>query len=342
MFLFDNKKNIHLKFNKITFQSNYITDFFDFFDFRSDAELDVIKLDNEDFAGYISRFITKNIILELSQRNCLMKFNARIPKHWLFAIPIQSNPIFYTNNYYVKDNYIAIASPNVEFSGVQTRFSNRFQLYIKKEYLNEVCQTLHLPEIKQFQKDTHSSISVFRCSPEKQSYIKKFCLQLYQIGFNTKFQNSSQKRILFGLKAIQRQIEENIVQNLLVALAEAKDIKPKKVFYKRISILQQAEEMMNNGLKYDLKISDICQELGVSNRTLEYIFKDFYQISPKAYFKQLRLNALHQSLQQKSNNIVISELAEEFGFFHRGQLAKDYSQIFGELPSKTLQKNQYN
>ena len=338
MFLFDNKQNIHLECNQINFQSNYIADFFAFFAFRSDAELDVIKLDDEDFEGYISRFITNNIILELSQRNCLMKFNAIIPKHWLFAIPIQSNPIFYNNTYYMKDNYIAIVSPNAEFSGVQSCFSNRFQLYITEEYLNKLSQTLHLPEIQQFHQDTHSSISVFRCSLEKQYYLKQSCLQLYQIGFSAKFQNSSQKRISFGLKAIQRQIEEDIVQNLLLALAEAKDIKPKKVFQKRTSILKQAEEMMNNGIKYDLKISDICQELGISKRTLEYIFKDFYQISPKAYFKQLRLHALYQSLKDKSKNIIISELAQEFGFFHRGQLAKDYAQIFGELPSKTLQK----
>lgn len=87
-----------------------------------------------------------------------------------------------------------------------------------------------------------------------------------------------------------------------------------------------------NNLTADITIKDICEELGVSQRTLEYIFKDFYEISPKSYFKRLRLNAFYQELQQEYHQVNLSEISMKFGFFHRGQLAHDYHQFFGELP----------
>lgn len=87
-------------------------------------------------------------------------------------------------------------------------------------------------------------------------------------------------------------------------------------------------------IRSNLTIPDICKELGVSQRTLEYTFKDFYQMSPKNYLKKLRLNALYQSLHQNPQPTLICEIAEQLGFFHRGHLASDYQKLFGKLPSK--------
>lgn len=94
---------------------------------------------------------------------------------------------------------------------------------------------------------------------------------------------------------------------------------------------------MLNNLKESVTTPNICQEIGVSKRTLEYIFKDFYQTTPKAYLKQLRLNYLRQSI-LKNPQINITDLAEGLGFLHRGQLARDYQKLFGELPSRPLNK----
>jgi len=53
----------------------------------------------------------------------------------------------------------------------------------------------------------------------------------------------------------------------------------------------------------------------------------------------LKLNHLHIRLQQQSNKTPIASIARDSGFWHMGQLYKDYKQFFGELPSKTLSKN---
>jgi AraC family ethanolamine operon transcriptional activator len=120
-----------------------------------------------------------------------------------------------------------------------------------------------------------------------------------------------------------------------LTLAVTKDIKTPKNAIRRTSILKKAEEMMRKNLRSDLTIPAICQDLEVSQRTLEYIFKDFYQMSPYNYFKLLRLNALHQSLKQNNQTKLVYEIAEELGFFHRGYLASDYKKLFGYFPSET-------
>ena len=62
------------------------------------------------------------------------------------------------------------------------------------------------------------------------------------------------------------------------------------------------------------------------------------QISPQKYFKRLRLNALYQELKKTNYNYDFREITEAFGFFHQGQLARDYRQLFGEFPSQTFKK----
>ncbi len=37
----------------------------------------------------------------------------------------------------------------------------------------------------------------------------------------------------------------------------------------------------------------------------------------------------------KNPQMNINDLAEDLGFLHRGQLARDYQKLFGELPRET-------
>ncbi|WP_199294650.1 helix-turn-helix domain-containing protein [Anabaena sp. FACHB-1237] len=255
---------------------------------------------------------------------------------WVFAIPAQTNYVFFQNLYQLQNNYIGIVPPKIEFSVFQAPFSNRFHLYVNDNYLNQLCATLDLPEAKKFL-NCHE-VSLVICSPEKIHNLHKLCYQLYQIAFTLDRASISSDRKAFRLNFMKKILEEEIVKKFILTLEEAKDVKHKKNVVKRSSILKQAEDMMRNNLRYDLTIPEICQELGVSQRTLEYIFKDFYEISPHNYFKKLRLNALYQELQKDSEFRFIYDLAEDFGFFHRGEFAHDYYQLFGELPSKTLAK----
>jgi AraC family ethanolamine operon transcriptional activator len=49
------------------------------------------------------------------------------------------------------------------------------------------------------------------------------------------------------------------------------------------------------------------------------------------------LNQVRRQLQmRRSDKIKIADVANDWGFWHMGQFAKDYRRMFGELPSDTL------
>ena len=53
--------------------------------------------------------------------------------------------------------------------------------------------------------------------------------------------------------------------------------------------------------------------------------------------KYYRLNAVRSALKRMdSAQVMVADIANEKGFWHMGQFAKDYRQMFGELPSDTL------
>ncbi|NCR72177.1 MAG: helix-turn-helix domain-containing protein [Microcystis aeruginosa LG13-12] len=337
MFIFDSKTDILIDSQELTFKSEYFCDFSRYFQNREFVNGDALQLSGDYFEGYLSRIITNEVMLELAQRNCLTNVAGVIHSQmwvlWVFAIPVQVNSVFFQNLYSLENNYVGIIPPKSEISVFQRPFSNRFQLYVHDNYLQQLCQTLELPEAKKFLNASASSIVI--CPSEKIRHLQQSCQQLYQMLFNLNRQQISEQRKALRLNFVRQQLKEEIVKDFLLTLAVTKDIKPPKNTIRRTYILKKAEEMMRKNLRSDLAIPTICQELEVSQRTLEYIFKDFYQMSPYNYFKLLRLNALNQSLNRNNQTKLIYEIAEELGFFHRGYLASDYKKLFGYFPSET-------
>ena len=101
-------------------------------------------------------------------------------------------------------------------------------------------------------------------------------------------------------------------------------------------LLAKACELMNHQSETPLSIEALCQEIGTSRRTLNYVFQDLMGLSPARYQRALRLNAVRRALRQAKPGTTVQDVASEWGFWHLGQFARDYRQLFGEKPSATL------
>ena len=87
----------------------------------------------------------------------------------------------------------------------------------------------------------------------------------------------------------------------------------------------------------DLTPVGLCRAVGVSERTLQYAFRERFGVTPAAFLKARRLNAIRKKLRDPfANSAIIGEIASEFGFWHQSQFAADYRRAFGEGPSETL------
>ncbi|WP_165798823.1 helix-turn-helix domain-containing protein [Shimia abyssi] len=131
-------------------------------------------------------------------------------------------------------------------------------------------------------------------------------------------------------------VQEEIVANLLLVANSYDQHEDKSTPLIRSRTVSKTTELMLALLGENVPISKICKEVGVSWRTLDRSFLEKFGIGPKKYYHRLRLNRVRSDLIHKANHYNISDIANRWGFWHLGQFAQDYHNMFGELPSTTM------
>lgn len=81
-------------------------------------------------------------------------------------------------------------------------------------------------------------------------------------------------------------------------------------------------------------IPELCERLHVSRRTLQNCVEEITGMAPLAFMRSVRLNAVRREL-RRDRSEPISTIAYAWGFSHLSQFARDYRQLFGELPSES-------
>jgi len=108
---------------------------------------------------------------------------------------------------------------------------------------------------------------------------------------------------------------------------------------RRARVVREAEDYMSTYLDRPMNLLEICEAIGVSERTLFYAFRERMGFSPKSYLKNLKLNRLRHDLKAADPRTQsVQQIARSWGFDHSGALAADYRRLFGELPRQTLQR----
>lgn len=103
--------------------------------------------------------------------------------------------------------------------------------------------------------------------------------------------------------------------------------------------VERAREYIQAKLSEPMRLSDLCTHARIQARSLEYGFRDVVGLSPIAYVKRLRLNAVRKALSRRSaSERSITEIALDHGFWHLSQFAVDYRKLFGEAPSGTRKR----
>jgi len=77
----------------------------------------------------------------------------------------------------------------------------------------------------------------------------------------------------------------------------------------------------------------------VSQRTLEYAFREKLQMTPAAYLRIYRLNAAHRELLAADpEGSTVTSIASKWGFTHPGRFSAIHRKMFTETPSEALRK----
>jgi AraC family ethanolamine operon transcriptional activator len=110
--------------------------------------------------------------------------------------------------------------------------------------------------------------------------------------------------------------------------------------FRRYSLVKKAEEISRSYIDKPLTLQKLCEELQTSSSALSCGFQEVFGISPIAYIKIQRLNGVRRALMNSEPNTqTVMNVAQDWGFWNAPHFAKDYKEMFGELPSKTLTSN---
>lgn len=85
--------------------------------------------------------------------------------------------------------------------------------------------------------------------------------------------------------------------------------------------------------EYPPTIPELCTRFHLSRRALQNCVEDVTGMAPLAYMRSLRLNEVRRQLKYGHEHRPVSSIAYAWGFTHLSQFARDYRQMFGELPS---------
>ena len=99
------------------------------------------------------------------------------------------------------------------------------------------------------------------------------------------------------------------------------------------------EEVLADHLHRRLSMPELCEQIGVSDRTLRSCCAEYIGISPTRYVLLRRLRQVRKALRDAYPRVVnVDELARHHGFTQLGRFAGAYRAVFGENPSTTLRR----
>ena len=108
----------------------------------------------------------------------------------------------------------------------------------------------------------------------------------------------------------------------------------------RIQIARRARDYMEDHFPEPIRLADICRELRVSLRTMQRAFVEYFQLSPYAFLKKLRLDrARRELLAGAPESHSVTTIALNHGYIHLSRFSRDYREVFGELPRETLKRS---
>jgi AraC family transcriptional regulator, ethanolamine operon transcriptional activator len=147
---------------------------------------------------------------------------------------------------------------------------------------------------------------------------------------------------LFSEKEVRAAAEADLVESLLGAISSSENYtvtRSDETHRLHSEVVRLAEKYVLTQTDIPHHVTDLCKATAVSERTLEYAFKEVLGMSPVSFLKRLRLHRVRHALRTAHlDTTTVSAEALKWGFWHFGDFSKAYKKCFGESPSATLRR----
>lgn len=104
--------------------------------------------------------------------------------------------------------------------------------------------------------------------------------------------------------------------------------------------VRRVEEYLDAHGEDVASVATLCAVAEVSERTLEYAFREHLGVTPVRFLRLRRLNRVRRDLLDPGRHAAgTAAAARRAGVYDLGRFAGDYRRLFGELPSETLRRS---
>jgi AraC family ethanolamine operon transcriptional activator len=143
----------------------------------------------------------------------------------------------------------------------------------------------------------------------------------------------------FESAAAQRSAEQKLVPEIRTLLAVTREVEPAPGPHAvpRGQIIRRSMDFVDRHEGEYLSVEQLATAAGVSERTLRDAFQRYFGVAPVRYLNRRTLHQVRRSLKAADPCVAtVTKIATEFGVWELGRFARDYRNLFGELPSETL------
>lgn len=291
-------------------------------------DLDLSQLDCGEFHAELRQFGVGNVHVSEARfgRSLIQKGT---PPEGLrtFGIPVNKDVFFSWRGVPVDGEHMLVFPRGSELHSVSNPNFHVYTCSIPEELLDEASDALGFAPLDSLIGPT----GVVRCKTHTLDSLRRCVQYLCEIACRSRSDLSS-------VHSVDRATIE-LPRRLILALGSSSQSHSPATFQRRARALVRAENYIEQFTGESISVGDIARAAQVSQRTLEYAFRDRYHLTPKAFLKAYRLGTLRGYLQVADpSRSKVSDIAARLGFWHMGQLAADYRKQFKELPSDTLRR----
>jgi AraC family ethanolamine operon transcriptional activator len=138
--------------------------------------------------------------------------------------------------------------------------------------------------------------------------------------------------------------ESALATALLEALEYSLPVKPEQLGGRpqlpRSAVISRALALIAANPSQPLFIDDLCRATQVSERALRNIFQEYFGVGPMRLLKIRQLHEIRAALLRGQPGLdTVTHIAARFGVLDPSLLARNYKMLFGESPSRTLQRS---
>lgn len=283
---------------------------------RDAAHVEEKLLESGSFNGTVSIVSTPNVVVTNFVINKkVLQFGTSTPGYITFTI-WEPNVLFSWRKHEMKKGMIGILWKKEHQSVTGSEFKG-LPVSVEEDYFIKLCHSKGYPEL--VKKLINSEVLYV-----SESHLEKIRRLVRLITQNRNLSN----QIVYNL--IEQELLDLLIRCIAATLPENTELD--LTYPKFASIIDYIHENLCN----ITSVQQVCENTQVPERTVRRLIRKKYDISPKNFLNNLRLNEVKKGLKKDSIDSHVFQIASEYNFWHMGQFSRDYKRLFGELPSDTL------